>query len=348
MSRGLPRTVRENLAKARSAAIAAVEVYNRPGPQFRTAHYIVLMTIAWTGLFHAWFFRQRKKPWYRESLGRRTPYKRIDGEPVHWDLTECLGQYYKGANPPVRANLRFIIGLRNKIEHRDLPELDPALYGECQALLLNFEEFMVNRFGQRFALAEQLAVALQFSSIIPREKAKALKRLGAARTRSVRAYIEEFRAGLPPEVLTSTEYGFSVYLIPKTANRINSADIAVEFVPYDPNEPDRMKELEKEITLIKEKQVPVQYKGLLKPGQVRDKIQSRIAQHFTLDTHTRAWRHYRVRPPSNSLHPEMTDTKYCIYDELHHDYGYTNAWVELLAKELSKPERYVAVVGTTT
>ena len=33
-----------------------------------------------------------------------------------------------------------LVALRNKIEHRDHPELDPALYGECQATLMNFEE----------------------------------------------------------------------------------------------------------------------------------------------------------------------------------------------------------------
>ena len=32
----------------RSAAIAAVDVYNRPGPRFRTAHFIVLIIISWS------------------------------------------------------------------------------------------------------------------------------------------------------------------------------------------------------------------------------------------------------------------------------------------------------------
>jgi hypothetical protein len=39
---------RVHLEKARAAAISAVEVYNRPGSVFRTPHYLVLMTIAWT------------------------------------------------------------------------------------------------------------------------------------------------------------------------------------------------------------------------------------------------------------------------------------------------------------
>jgi len=30
--------------------------------------------------------------------------------------------------------------LRNKIEHRSMPQLDPSIFGECQAMLLNFDE----------------------------------------------------------------------------------------------------------------------------------------------------------------------------------------------------------------
>jgi Domain of unknown function (DUF3644) len=54
-------------------------------------------------------------------------YVKIDGDPKHWELSECLKQHYGDKNPPERRNLEFLIGLRNKIEHRHLPELDPAL-----------------------------------------------------------------------------------------------------------------------------------------------------------------------------------------------------------------------------
>ena len=47
MSRGLPSLVQGNIEKCRSAAIAAVDAYNRPGCRFRTAQYVVLMVIAW-------------------------------------------------------------------------------------------------------------------------------------------------------------------------------------------------------------------------------------------------------------------------------------------------------------
>lgn len=176
----LPKTVTAHLEKARTSATAAVEVYNRPGAHFRTPQYIVLMVIAWTALFHALFYVRNQKPWYvRTGSGRGTRYEKIDGEPRHWDLNECLRQYYRDTNPPVRANLQFLLGLRNKIEHRHLPDLDPALYGECQAALLNFEEVATTAFGERYGLAESLAASLQFSRVTPKARAAAMRQLSA-------------------------------------------------------------------------------------------------------------------------------------------------------------------------
>ncbi len=79
MPRGLSQPVRENLTKARDAALAAVEIYNKPAIDFRAGNYIVLMVIAWTALFHAIFYRRGIKPWYTLPLtGKRRRYKRID------------------------------------------------------------------------------------------------------------------------------------------------------------------------------------------------------------------------------------------------------------------------------
>ena len=174
----LPQVVLDHLAKAREACVAAVENYNKPGRAFRTRTYTILMVVAWTALFRAIFHRRGEKPWYVESgTGSRGKYKEIDGEPWHWDLAECVRHYYLGDNPPQRANLEFMVRLRNKIEHRDHPELDPALYGECQAMLMNFEELLTCEFGEHHAASGQLAVALQFSSLRPDAQEEALRRL---------------------------------------------------------------------------------------------------------------------------------------------------------------------------
>ena len=71
MPKGLPRTVNDNIEKCRSAAIAAVAAYNQPGPRFRTAQYLVMITIAWTAALHAVFYKYGRRPWYRKKTSER-------------------------------------------------------------------------------------------------------------------------------------------------------------------------------------------------------------------------------------------------------------------------------------
>lgn len=342
----MPNAARDQLEKARAVATAAVEAYNRPGRRFRTAQYIVLIVIAWTATFHAYFYKRRKRPWYSEGRGRGIRYIKIDGEPKHWDLDQCLKQFYGDKNSAERQNLQFLVGLRNKIEHRHLPDLDAALYGECQAALMNIEEFIASEFGSRWSLAEDLAVSLQFSRSIPSAKRAAVRKLAATASKSVRDYVEKFRGGLPADVLNSSKYSFSVYLVPKTANRVSASDASVEFIPYDESKPDEMARLEKLTTLIKEKLIPVANLELIKPGDVVKQVRGRTQNRVTAHTHTQAWRHHKVRPATGAANPEKTRQEYCVFDRAHKDYLYTRAWVELLVRDLSDPAKYEELTGT--
>jgi hypothetical protein len=348
MPKGLRHTVKDNLEKCRSAAIAAVDVYNRPGPRFRTAQYLVLITISWTALLHATFYHRGRRPWYRKkaaATGRGVRYVKVDGEPKHWELSECLKQHFGDKNPPERTNLEFLLGLRNKVEHRHLPELDAALYGECQAALLNLEDLLVREFGQRYGLAEQLAVSLQFSQMIPEEKSRATKALASSAATSVKDYVEKFRANLPGPVLNSMKYSFSVFLVPKVANRASAADVAVQFVRVDEASAEELARMEKLNVLIREKRIPIANLGLFKPGEVVYEVRQRLPYRFSMDAHTRAWRHHKVRPKGADAHPERTVPEYCVYDDVHEDYVYTPAWVEKLIRDLSVPEEFQKVVG---
>ncbi|MGA7873422.1 MAG: DUF3644 domain-containing protein, partial [Candidatus Binatus sp.] len=149
-------------------------------------------------------------------------YVRIDGEFKHWELEECCNQFWQDKNPPERDNIRFAIGLRNRIEHRDLPALDPSVYGECQALLLNFENLLSAEFGKKYALTETLALALQFSPGSSGQSARAIKALAAAEAKSLIQYIERFRSGLPPTTLAGP-YGNragDILLLPKACMNV--------------------------------------------------------------------------------------------------------------------------------
>ena len=348
MPRGLPKTAKDNVAKCRAAALAAVEAYNKPGPRFRTAHYLVMISIAWTALFHAIFYKRGRRPWYRKrtsGTGTGIRYQRIDGEPKHWDLAECVSQYYGSQNPPERKNLEFLIGLRNKIEHRHLPELDAALYGECQAALLNLEELLVAQVGQSYALAEQLAVSLQFSQTMPDEKRRAARVLASSTARSVGEYVEQFRGGLPGTILNSIKYSFNVFLVPKVANRESAADVAVEFIRVDEASTEELEQLERLNVIIREKHIPIANLDLFKPSQVVTELSDRLPCRVHLGIHTACWKHFEVRPASGSPHPERTQAVYCIYDPVHRDYAYTRAWIERLTRKLSEPADFRRITG---
>ena len=226
--RGLPRQVKAALEKAHDSALLAVEVYNKPAVKFKSGGYITLMVIAWTALFHAVFFRRKKKPFYKGDNGR---FLRLDGDFKYWELDECLQQYY-GADVmnPVRKNLEFFIPLRNKIEHRSMPELDPSIFGECQAMLLNFDEMMSRDFEAGVVrLRESLSFSLQ---LFPSTEnlVEAVKKNPS--TKPVMEFVQQFRSTISPEISASGKFSFKAFLI-QVANHRTEHALPIQFVHYD-------------------------------------------------------------------------------------------------------------------
>jgi hypothetical protein len=333
--RGLPLEVKTLLVKAREAAILAVETYNRPTATFRSGAFVILMVLAWTALFHSIFIKQGKKPFYRRKNSRR--FERIDGDYRAWELAECLKQYYGTSNPSERSNLTFFIGLRNKIEHRSLPQLDPEIFGECQSLLMNFEDLLCNEFGRSFSLKAGLTYALQFSSALHTTQSKSMTKLSEKHYKSVKAYIDKFRSSLSDDIGKDLKYSFRVFLVPKVNNHVKSADVAVEFVKYDPLRPEEMKKYEHLVTFIKEKQIPVANLGYLRPGEVHQQVSERTKQKFGQYEHCLCYKHFHIRPARNAPDPTSTDARYCIYDHVHKDYVYKPEWVEFLVAKIGEP-----------
>ena len=63
---------------------------------------------------------------------------------------------------------------------------------------------------------------------------------------------------------------------------------------------------------------------------------------------TKAWKALGVRLPTGDDHPEITDEKYCLYDERHKDYGYASAYVNKLIRECSTEQGFRALLGTAS
>ena len=48
---------------------------------------------------------------------------------------------------------------------------------------------------------------------------------------------------------------------------------------------------------------------------------------------------------SRAGEPEATDDRCCRWDQIMPGYGYTKAWVDKLARDLSKAKKYETVIG---
>lgn len=346
MPKCLPSEVRTHLDKAVESALLAVEVYNKPATKFRSGGYIVLMILAWTALFHAIFLKRRTKPFYRNDPSNpKSRYKKVDGDYKAWELATCLKEFYESDNSPARKNLEFFSGLRNKIEHRSMPQLDIKIFGECQAMLFNFEDLVVKEFGPRYALNESLTLSLQFSRVQHQEQAKAIRSLHSPIAKNVESYIQTFRSSLSTDVESDQAYSYKVFLIPKLANHPGQADVAVEFVKFDPNNPEQMKNYEKLVALMKPVAMQIANKGNFTAGAVAKAVAGAIGKPFSASSHhARAWQFYRIRPPRGADKPEVTQTRYCQWDEAHKDYVYTDAWKQFLISEMKDTTKYQQVI----
>ena len=344
MPRKMPIEAEINLGKAREAALLAVETYNRPGASFRSAGFLVLMVVAWTGLFHAIFAKRKVKPYYRQKKNPRR-FERIDGDYKWWELAECLQQYYSDQNPPARKNLEFVVKLRNKIEHRFLPALDIEIFGECQALLNNFEQLLCETFGDKYALSASLAFALQFGRSIHPSQQAAIRGASKQHLQSIRRFVERFRSSLSADVLGDQNYSFKVFLIPKIGSSRSADDIAVEFIKHDPTKPEEMSRYDRVVALIKPKLVNIVNANGLKPGTVTERVAARLeGKKFNQHSHRQCWLYFKARPSTGSGDPGLCNPQFCSYDVVHRDYIYTQAWVDFLVTKLNNDATYQVVM----
>lgn len=327
LRRGKAKSILENSI---NSALTAVETFNKPRMTFRIENYIILMIVAWTKLFHAYFqCTIGEKYFYKEKNGR---YKIVDGERKAWELAECIKKY-KQLSPAVEANIKFFIGIRNKIEHRywDSSSLDILLFGECQALLYNYENLLVNLFGEEYSLNTCLAYALQFSHLRASKQLEAQRDLLSKDMVDIKRYIDKYKTNLPQEIFDSQEYSIKLLQIPKVSNT-NRSDLSVEFVNWNSLSENDRQTYEKITTLIKDKLVIQNASNfnMLKPKKVLSSLKEKSEIEITSYEHTQLWKAFGIRPHSNSDDKFNTNDKFCRYDEPHNDYVYTEEWVNFI------------------
>ncbi|ADI85349.1 DUF3644 domain-containing protein [Geobacter sulfurreducens] len=327
------------------SALLAVEVYNKPRTEFRTQAFISLMVMAWIRLFHAYFNHTIGPKYYYKKKGT-SRYETIDGEKKAWELKTCINEYGK-LKEAEKANLDLFVKLRNKIEHRHIEkkELDVLLFGECQALLYNYETLLIELFGIEYALNENIVYSLQFSTLRDNNQIKANRRALSEDLQDLKKYIDTYRTSLPDEVFNSQSYSVKLIQIPKISNTERS-DLAVEFVRWDSLSDEDKKAYEKLTTIIKDRVVKqsVVNLGGMKPGKIVNTVKERTGQNFTQNDHKCLYVIFGVRPdPSDDRDPFNTNPDFCHYDEVHGDYVYYKEWVDCIVKiiEAGKMKKYL-------
>ena len=321
--------------KARESVLLAIDIYNRPTASFKSEGFIVMIIIAFTSLLHAIFEKKGIDYYHKDKNGNLV---KIDNDNKAWELSDCLKVFYKNINSPEKINLEFLIKLRNKIEHRYAPDIDNLILGECQSALLNFDELIVKEFGVNFAIKDVLSIPLQTANIRNNKNLEVQKKLQKNHYEEIKEFVDTYRNGVEDEVFIDPKYSFKVFLIPKIGNHIKSSDLALEFVHFDPTKPEEMELYKKQIALLKEKKVPVLNLDGLKPKGVVNKLIDRGFKDFTVHLHTKAWKLYKVRnSEKNNIN---CNTKYCIFDNAHKDFIYTNDWVKFLSEKLKNPNEY--------
>ncbi|WP_151980027.1 DUF3644 domain-containing protein [Acinetobacter guerrae] len=316
-------------------ALLAVEIYNKPRAPFRVETFITHMVMAWTRLFQSHFnLTIGETYFYKERNGR---YKLVDGDKKAWELKTCIKEYGK-LSDPVKINLDFFIKLRNKIEHRtiDKDEIGLTIFGECQALLYNYENILIQLFGEDYAINESLAYSLQFSRLRTSQQKKANKQLLSTEYKDLIEFIKKYREHLRDDIYNSQEYSIKLIQIPKISNS-DKNDLAVEFVNWSSLFDDDKDKFDKLTAIIKDKVMKIEAVniGKLKPTKVLSEVNSQTTIKITHADHKHLLCIFKIRPYpdfSPDSDPFETNPKYCLYDEAHQDYLYQDEWIVFLVR----------------
>ena len=309
------------LLKAKEAALAAVQIFNSPTITFKSEIFIVLMQIAWTYLLHAYF--KEKGVDYRysdEKNGQRKKFtKTDDGDFKYWELSQCLKKIGCQLSDPVKENIRFLITLRNKIEHRMCLETDSLATGRLQACCNNFNDALRDLLGEKQGLEVNLSNSLQFATLAP-EQIIEMKNAGDKEV-NIAKFISDFDVNLSDEIYADPRFSYRVLLVPRTTNKKGQSDHVIETIqPGSQLAADVNKVLLKEIE--KEQYLPEGIVKIMKDEGFRN---------FKIRDHTELWKSKSAKDPKKG---------YGNFAAGKHWFWYKN-WLEVVRKHCTEnKEKY--------
>lgn len=271
----------ELLKKSREAALAGVQIFNNPNITFKAESYVVLMTIAWTYLLHAYYHsRGIEYRYFRQSGQRRFFDKTKKGAYKHWELEHCLNDSNSPIDKDSANNMRFLIGLRHEIEHQMTSRIDDLLSARFQACCLNYNHYIKHLFGDAQGIDKHLSFSLQFSTI--KSEQKDMLADYPDLPAHIQSYVLDFDQALSSQEYESQRYAYRILFVPKTANRKGQADQVIEFVKADST---LAQDVNKTYAVIKE----TERKKYL-PGKIVELMNEEGFTTFSMHHHTELWK----------------------------------------------------------
>jgi hypothetical protein len=305
---GLHHEGDELLIKAREAMTAAVHTFNSAGLYFRAELFIVTAIIAWTYLLHE-YYRRKNIDYRHKKAGvvQKTP----SGAEKYWELSHCISIGACPLEKGVINNLKFLIEIRNEIEHRSTNRIDEQLSAKLQACCINFNDALKKLFGREHALEKRLPIALQFVTFDGAQRASLIR---ADLPAHITTAMDNFHNALSDDEQKDPQFRYRVAFVPMIIGKASKSDLAIEFVK--PGSP----EAEKAERIILKEVEPQKYL----PTDIVEKVQAAGFVNFNMFDHTKLVEHLKAKKKGSGYGTMVAKTWY----------WYEN-WVEVVKQQLA-------------
>lgn len=336
---------RRTLNEARQQALTAVDFYNRPGDRRSYSDFIVHGHLGWQNLLHADRVRRNVEIFYREPGPRRLFKRNPDGSRKTWDLTQCL-KFEFADNDPVRANVEFFVGLRNRVEHHFQESVLAETAAEAHAYIINFESELTRRFGAAESLGTELKFPVFVQSLTPAqyEEQRALRKSMPA---GVATFITEFRSGVTEEIRDDEKFAYRLLLLPMKGPKTD-ADMALNFVRQDDLTEDELRRLvgAQGSVVIAEKYREAVHRDEMLPKPAAAAVQARIPFSFGVNDFTRLRKAWQIGPPKTGSREQLPKSPgFCVYSPAFSQFVYRRELVDRMAAAVATPEKYQELLG---
>lgn len=289
----------ELLVKSREAALAAVQIFNSPLITFKSEIFIVLMTIAWTYLLHAYYRKNKiEYRYFNQKVKKRVFQKTATGAHKLWGLDKCLNNRHSPIDADTKNNLQFLIGIRHEIEHQMTTNLDASISAKFQACCLNYNEYVKGLFDKKYGIDKHLSLSLQFCSI-SKDQVDSLPLTMPAR---IRAFVEGFEKNLSADSFNNPKYAYRVLFTAMLAGRKGKEDQVMKFVSSDS---DIGKNVNAAITVLKATE-----REKFLPSKILKIMATEGFGRFTMNDHINYWKTQDAKNPTKGYGALVEGTWY--------------------------------------